>query len=132
RGSAVLAWLLWCVGFAMPLVAFALGQHPQTVADVSPAVAFTAIGTVGLFIVLRSDARTIGWLYLGTFVGSWLGVLSQAWAPWALAHGAPGAELANWVGGWFWTWVFGFVLFSLLLVPDGHLLSPRWRWVGWA
>jgi hypothetical protein len=131
-GLRVLAWTLWAVGLAMPLTAFALGEHPRTVADVSTAIAFTAIGTVGLVVVLRSNARTIGWLYLGTFLGSWLGVLSQAWAQWALTHDAPGAELANWIGGWFWTWVFGLVLFSLLLFPDGHLPSPRWRWVGWS
>ena len=44
----------------------------------------------------------------------------------------PGGDFMSWVSAW--TWIPGFALlitFSLLLFPNGHLPSRRWRYVGW-
>ena len=43
----------------------------------------------------------------------------------------PGGVLAAWLQNFFWFPVVGLVPLLLLLVPDGSLLSPRWRPVAW-
>ena len=44
----------------------------------------------------------------------------------------PGGALVASLSQWTWVPVFAMaVTFLLLLFPDGHLLSPRWRWFAW-
>jgi ABC-type multidrug transport system fused ATPase/permease subunit len=104
-----------------------------------------AIGTVsalffplvGAAVVARDRRNLLGWLMCVD--GVTLGVfnLAQQYAPLALGLTAdrrshPGGELASWLGSW--TNVPGIVLgsvFVILLFPDGHLPSRRWRPVAW-
>lgn len=84
--------------------------------------------------VYRPDIR-IGWLLLGGGVtyastGAGLAILANV-------ANAGGADNPFWrayatvvSGGW--TWAVGFFLpLTLLLFPDGHLPSRRWRWLVW-
>ena len=44
----------------------------------------------------------------------------------------PGAVLAGWIESWIWlVGVVLIVTYALLLFPNGSLVSPRWRIVGW-
>jgi two-component system, NarL family, sensor kinase len=55
--------------------------------------------------------------------------LADEYAALANEHGLPAHGLAGWVAGI--AWLPGFVTLVVLvplLFPDGHLLSPRWRW----
>ena len=127
------AWGLWLLGMALLVGSMVVGKGGGSpwLVNVSQGAAFAAIGTVGVVVLTRSSARTIGWIYLGSFVGMALGGCATAYSLWAHSRYAAGGTAAEWVSQWEWVPVFGVLLpFSLLLFPDGHLPSRRWRWVG--
>ena len=109
--------------------------HQSLTADggSSPFWFSAAIGAVGFVVASRSPRNPLGWILLG---GATFGVLSQdasfyVVADYRLRHG--GLPL-----GWVAVlaqpgWAAGIVLTGLavLLFPDGHPPSPRWRWVLW-
>ena len=86
---------------------------------------------VGALIASRRPRNPIGWIFVS---------LSQMYALTALAAAlvmgstsTPLSKVAYWVGSWLW--LPATVLpatFVLLLFPDGHLPSPRWRVVAWS
>jgi hypothetical protein len=44
----------------------------------------------------------------------------------------PGIEIARWLDQWVWIPASLLpITFLLLLFPDGHLPSARWRPIGW-
>jgi energy-converting hydrogenase Eha subunit A len=92
--------------------------------------------TVGAVIVARQPRNRIGWLCcaVGLLVGP--ASFAQAYAWYALVHrpaSLPGGLAMAWLGEWPWFVALGLVLtFLLLLFPNGHLASRRWRVVAWA
>ena len=91
---------------------------------------------VGVLVASRHPGNATGWLFIGVGVATGLGTLAGSYADAWVAGGYEGSrrlgELAAWYGTLAW---IPFILvpctFVLLLFPDGHLLSPRWRWVAW-
>jgi signal transduction histidine kinase len=86
-----------------------------------------AFATVGALIVSRLPGHGVGWLFsvLGLMVA--LCILSYAYGAWGLyAQGGevPGLTVA--VNSWGQA-VVPLIALSLLLFPDGHLPSRRWR-----
>ena len=90
---------------------------------------------VGWLIATRRPGNAIGWVFIGiglsqaldTFAGQY-GVVGLVTAPGSL----PAADVVAWIA--VWSWAPGFTLlltYSVLLFPDGHLPSPRWRPVAW-
>ncbi len=94
-------------------------------------VSFTILGYV---VVTRGSGGPLGWIYLATGIQT-----VQAFSGIAAYYGlslVPGSIPLAHVWWWVlqWSWAPGFtmlVTFSLLLFPDGRLLSRRWRVVGW-
>ncbi len=123
------------------LVFWAFGSYPeppsgwgtdgiQVILELPPLV-FVAMGTV---VALRQPGNRIGWVCLG--IGVLLSFDPSVYGSYGRDTGSaplPGADFASWLGDWIWIpATFSTGTFLLLLFPDGHLLSPRWRVVAWA
>jgi hypothetical protein len=96
------------------------------------ALAFAAVGRL---IASRHPDNAIGWLFLGAAVTAALATLSSSYADYWVDSGA-GPELLGRTAAWYaslsWIpWILVPSTFLLLLFPDGHLLSRRWRRVAW-
>ena len=111
----------WGTGSALPLISFV--------------VATTAFAVVGVLILRRDPRNTIGWLMLAIgAVWAWSGaaegyvLYSLTTRPGAL----PAPELVAATSSFLWIPAIGLMgVFLVLLFPDGHLPSRRWRPVAW-
>jgi hypothetical protein len=125
-----LPWLIWLVTVVIGVVV-----APSALKDgLLPFIAYTvfvlAFATVGALVASRQPRNPIGWLLLLAGLSYTLGGVTVD----AYEHGDPGvwSDAAAWVGAWIWMAGIGPVAtFGLLLFPDGHLPSRRWRPVAW-
>jgi signal transduction histidine kinase len=147
RTAAWLAWSLWAVcvvliGLALALDFLTGGGIPAGLPGqrLGPALALLtgvlslASPTVGALIASRLPTNPIGWIFCGTGLLYTAQRFTQAYADYALLENLafPGGEYV----GWFSELIDFEVLvlagaFVMLLFPDGHLLSRRWRIVAW-
>jgi signal transduction histidine kinase len=138
RAGARLAWGLAVLGPLLMSVAVLLSAVTQT--DISLTGIFIwalglAFAAVGALIASRHKDNAIGWLFLGAAITAGLSSLAGWYARYWLSGGqGPDAlgKAAAWYGQLSW---IPFILvpatFLVLLFPDGHLLSGRWRPVAW-
>ena len=138
------AWGLVAVTVALAAVQvtiLALADTPLISGEFSddgfPVITTAAVvaSVVGALIVSRHPHHRIGWLFLLGQVGTMTGLACQSYGFVALTEDwgprLP-AQIAIWLsilaGG-----ILALALMALLLLlaPDGHLLSPRWRWSVW-
>jgi hypothetical protein len=135
-----LAWALAALALALAVAATAVSMMGGSRFDIGQDAFVWAIMLVftvaGHLIATRKPGNAIGWLFLGVGVSASLGSLSGAYAGYWLDTGAGSDQLgrtAAWYGELSW---MPFILvpatFLLLLFPDGHLLTRRWRPVAWA
>ena len=136
--TAALAWAI-CVLAIAGAVAFVVLEVTRGSTSVAEQLlsggqqAFGAIAfaIVGALIVSRGRGNMIGWLFLLAAVSYTLSGVGAALSD--TYEAASGA----WRAGVFlnaWSWAPGFfvvVTLLLLLFPDGHLPTRRYRWVGW-
>jgi signal transduction histidine kinase len=126
------------VGFIGAVVVATLdgGLSQQEIdGDVVFSVIFLTFPVVGYVVASRRPENNVGWLMLG--MGAYLGVFGivGTYGTYAI-HGGPGGrdlglilealEQPSWL-----PIVVPPATFLLLLFPDGHLPSPRWRWFAW-
>jgi hypothetical protein len=105
--------------------------------DIGPiAVLALSFPIVGALIATHRPGNPLGWIFcaVGLFGGGLVtfGTMYGKYALWTAPGTVPGGPLAIWLGQW--TWAPGGALlltFVLLLFPDGHLPSRRWRPVAW-
>jgi hypothetical protein len=139
RTRTALAWLVWLATMACcaaGLVVTLFLARPLT-AGVLLSGAFFAVAfplgdaTIGLIMTLRRPANPIGWLFA---VSGLLWSLTIPFDPWLdhlILAGRPLPFLAkvnSLVTEYNWAPAIAFgITLPALLVPDGHLRSPRWR-----
>ena len=94
-----------------------------------------AFATVGSLIASRRPQNPIGWLFCISTLLWAIGNALQEYTtyalitvPGSLPAGALVGVIGHWIGGIGW---FLMLSFLLLLFPNGHLLSPRWRFLAW-
>jgi hypothetical protein len=89
---------------------------------------------VGLVLAVRRPGHAIGWLFVGMGLVAAVHSVAFESAIRALATAPGSLPAASWMA-WiaYWTWSLNLPALALLLLlfPDGHLPSPRWRVVPW-
>ncbi|HEX4941587.1 MAG TPA: histidine kinase [Actinomycetota bacterium] len=131
---------LTLVGFAIGLVYTFLAASIRPpgagdpLGDIAFVLSFAMFPVIGYVLAIRRAENSIGWLMLGigTFFGLTALVISVG--EYLFYSGDPGTgrlliafDSPSWV-----PIVVLPVTFLLLLFPDGHLPSPRWRWFAWS
>jgi signal transduction histidine kinase len=98
--------------------------------DVLFALTVMLFPILGVVIATREPGNALGWVLLAIGVAAAEPVSS--YGQYALAAGLPGGDWALSAMTWTWVPVIGLAgTFVLLLFPDGHLPSARWRWFAW-
>ena len=131
RVLAATAVAVFAVGASgMVLIALVGGQ---TSSQQWVAVSFAVYAAVGYLLTTRRPANPIGWLALATaLIGGIFGLAQslQAWAELEHLSDPVWSFILAWPQNWLWLpLVLVSTTLPLLLLPDGRLLSPRWRWV---
>src|SRR5688572_24840424 len=89
----------------------------------------------GLLVARRQPRNTIGWLLLGISLVWGLNALAGNYARYGLLlepGSVPGPDVAAAISEGAWAPGIGLMCtFLILLYPDGHLPSPRWRLVAY-
>ena len=89
----------------------------------------------GLLILIRQPRNTIGWLLQGVGLVDGLSRLLDSYATYGLVIDPgwlPRPDVAAALNEGIWApWIGLMGTFLILLFPDGHLPSPRWRPVAW-
>jgi MFS family permease len=96
------------------------------------AVVFTS--ACGALIASRRSDNATGWILLAIAFSIASGLLATQWANRALVDhpgSIPGGSAAAWFQSWLWTPLSGLFALLVLLFPTGHVLSRRWRLIGW-
>jgi hypothetical protein len=125
-----LAWGLWLAivgSFAAVVVTGAAAEDGE-----GSAFAYTffvgAFATMGALVASRQPRNPIGWILLTGGAAYTIGGLTIT-----QTESEDGAQvLVHWLSTWVWMAGIGpIATFGLLLFPDGHLPSPRWRAFAW-
>lgn len=94
-------------------------------------VAGLSFPVVGATVVARRPGHAIGWIFVAIGAGMSLVGFANGYAAYSLTvlpDPLPATGVVAWLSGWLWVPSFGLLMtFALLLFPDGHLPSPRWR-----
>ena len=97
-------------------------------------LAGTAYAVMGALIISRYPRHRLGWLLCAASLLS-VTLATDAYSTWVLDGGGPGspywAHVAAWAGPLLGWPAFTAQIIVFLTAPDGHLLSPRWRWAAW-
>lgn len=140
RGSARVAVVLWLLSLALAgcqLVLSVLNRGTAVPGTDAPGwlgwlylVTLSAMATVGAVIASRRPRNPLGWLFIALALNELVATAGIEYGTYVLftSPGAgPAGDALVWVGQWQVALSLGIFALVLLLYPDGHLPSPRWR-----
>jgi hypothetical protein len=145
RTARVLAWTVLVVTTALLVAAYVLeelspvvdqGQSWSSggVFSVLYGLTVLAFPAVGALLAARRPGNAIGWLLLAIGL-AWVVANASSYSDYGLLQhpgSLPGAAVVAPITSAFWVPPIGLSgTFLILLFPDGHLLTRRWRWVAW-
>ena len=132
RHLVLLARLLSAFTVLSVLVGLWLSTMGGSTTDFGLLLAFGLFPIVGYFMATRRPDNALSWIMLGLGVAIGVGGILSSYAGYALNGGIGGRHLgliAEALDNPMWIpVVVPPVTFMLLLFPDGHLPSPRWKW----
>ncbi len=136
RIAGVIAWVLWIAdlsAYAAAAILFIWAKGPQL--DTLTLVgAFMVFPLVGAIIASLRPHNRIGWIFVAIGLGTATTSFSGAYLVYASvihAEGQLATQFIGVLGNIVWPLNIGLGSLLLLLFPDGHLPSPRWRFVFW-
>jgi signal transduction histidine kinase len=92
----------------------------------------TAFAVIGALVASRRPRNPTGWIFVAESLLYALNALTatiRVYEP----NSSPVYGLAVWFSSWVWIPAAILpVTFVLLIFPDGHLPSPRWRFIAWS
>ncbi|MEJ7629930.1 MAG: hypothetical protein WKF54_10105 [Nocardioidaceae bacterium] len=105
------------------------------VGDAAFALVVATFPLVGLMVLRLQPRNTIGWLLMGIGLLWGLGLLADSYATYGLLvspGSVPGPVVVAALNEGIWVPGIGLTgTFLILLYPNGHLPTPRWRPVAW-
>ncbi|MEX2421304.1 MAG: hypothetical protein WD670_05740, partial [Actinomycetota bacterium] len=108
------------------------GSHSNLEMGVLEGLIYVTFPAAGVALATKRPRNPLGWLMLA--IGTSFLSPGAAYARYASTtnDGAlPGAGLALALHYPGWVMFIGLSGFLLMLFPDGHLPTPRWRWFAW-
>ena len=98
-------------------------------------VSLVAFALVGALIAARRPENPIGWIFCAAALSLTIAAFATRWSEYAVEKHPgtlPLGHTMTWLAAWSWTpGILLLFTFLLLLFPDGHLPSRRWRPVAW-
>jgi signal transduction histidine kinase len=134
--GALLVWAVTVLAGLASLVCLALSWQRSLpddlfggVGGVSFVLMSLSFATAGAIIAARVPGNRVGRVFLATGLLMGLSTAAYEYAAYGLSHspGLPGIVTAAWASMPVGEPVAALLGLSLLLFPDGHLPSPRWR-----
>ena len=114
---------------------FSILDTGKTETDLGFLLSFCLFPIIGYILAIRRPDNAISWLMLGIGAAFGLSALVGSYASYAINGGVGGEHLGAIALAFdqpMWLPIVGLpATFLILLFPDGHLPSPRWRWFAW-
>jgi len=86
---------------------------------------------VGFFVLSRRPDNGLGWVMVSMGLAQAVFGPFTAYGAYAVNNDLPFGPLCLALGGPGWVPFIGISGYLLLLFPEGHLPTPRWRWFSW-
>jgi len=99
-----------------------------------PTVVAVGYSVIGAIIASRLPNHPIGWICCAIGFIAAVEHFSGEYAVYALVarpQSLAGGNVTLWMSNWVWIFMFGLIVFLLLLFPNGRLPSKRWRPFAW-